>query len=270
LTNERQVAVRGLEGKVAVVAGGATLIGEHVVRRFVEYGTRVMVGDVNAEAGEALARELDPGVRFVSTDLTDDRAVQALVEATVEAFAGIDFVVNVAAVYIDEGFDSSRQDWLASFDVNVVGGVMLLKEAHPHLVRRGGGAVVNFASISGKVAQSGRWLYPVTKAAVLQVTRNEALDLAADKIRVNSVSPGWTWSSVIRELTGDDLEKTDRVAAPLHMLGRAGRPEEVADAVVFLCSDHATFITGTDVAVDGGYSALGPEGREVAISKLME
>jgi NAD(P)-dependent dehydrogenase (short-subunit alcohol dehydrogenase family) len=262
--------MRGLAGKVAVVGGGATLIGEKVVRSFVEYGTRVVVGDIDADAGEALAGELDRGVRFVRTDLTDDRAVQALVEATVDAFGGIDFVVNVAAVYIDEGFQSSRQDWLDSFNVNVVSGVMLLKEARPHLARRGGGAVVNFASISGKVAQSGRWLYPVTKAAVLQLTRNEALDLAADNIRVNSVSPGWTWSSVIRQLSGDDLDKTDRVAAPFHMLGRAGRPEEVADAVMFLCSDHAAFITGADIAVDGGYSALGPEQREAAISKLIE
>src|SRR5262245_44516717 len=262
--------MRGIEGKVAVVGGGATLIGEHVVRRFVDYGTRVVVGDIDADAGEALARELAPAVRFVCTDLTDDSAVDALVAATVEAYGGIDFVVNVAAVYMDEGFRSSRQNWLDAYNVNVVGGVMLLKAAHPHLVRRGGGAVVNFASISGKVAQSGRWLYPVTKAAVLQVTRNEALDLAADNIRVNSVSPGWTWSSVIRELSGDDPEKTDRVAAPFHMLGRAGRPEEVADAVVFLCSEHATFITGADIAVDGGYSALGPEQRDAAITKLME
>ena len=260
----------GLQGKVAIVAGGAPLIGEHVVRRFVECGTRVAIGDVDADNGERIAAELGPGVRFVRSDLTDDASVQALVDATVESFGGIDFVVNVATVYIDDGFASSRRDWLDSYDVNVVGGVMLLRAAHPHLVRRGGGAVVNFASISGKVAQAGRWLYPVTKAAVLQVTRNEALDLARDGIRVNSVSPGWTWSSVIRELSGGDPDKADRVAAPYHMLGRAGRPEEVADAVAFLCSDHATFITGADLPVDGGYSALGPEQTEAAITRLME
>jgi NAD(P)-dependent dehydrogenase (short-subunit alcohol dehydrogenase family) len=262
--------VKGIEGKVAVVGGGATLIGEHIVRRFAECGARVSVGDVDTGAGEALAERLGSAVRFVPTDLRDDGAIEALVDETVEALGGIDFVVNVAAVYVDDGFGSGRQDWLDSYDVNVVGGVMLLKAAHPHLVQRGGGAVVNVGSISGKVAQAGRWLYPVSKAAVLQLTRNEALDLAADNIRVNSVSPGWTWSSVIRELTGDDLEKADRVAAPFHMLGRAGRPEEVADAVLFLCSDHATFITGADIAVDGGYSALGPEQREAAITKLME
>jgi NAD(P)-dependent dehydrogenase (short-subunit alcohol dehydrogenase family) len=262
--------MRGLEGKVAVVSGGATMIGQHVARRFVGHGTRVVVGDVNAESGEGIARELDPDARFIETDITDDDAVQALVAGTVEAFGGIDFVVNVAVVYVDEGLESGRQDWLDSYDANVVGGVMLLKAAHPHMARRGGGAVVNFASISGKVAQAGRWLYPVTKAAILQLTRNEALDLAKDNIRVNSVSPGWTWSSVIQELSGDDLEKADRVAAPFHILGRTGRPEEVADAVMFLCSDDAAFITGADLPVDGGYSALGPEQTGAAITKLME
>ena len=104
----------------------------------------------------------------------------------------------------------------------------MAQAVHPHLVARGGGAIVNFASISAKVAQTGRWLYPVSKAALVQLTRNMAMDLAADSIRVNSVSPGWTWSKVMVELSGDDREKTDRVAAPFHLLGRVGDPEEVA------------------------------------------
>jgi NAD(P)-dependent dehydrogenase (short-subunit alcohol dehydrogenase family) len=262
--------MQGLDGKVAIVAGGATLIGEHVVRRFLDHGASVAIGDIDVEAGEELARGLGDRVRFVATDLRDDGQIQALVDATVEAFGGIDFLVNVAAVYVDDALEAAREDWLRSYDVNVVGGVMLLKAARPHMLRRGGGAVVNFGSISGKVAQAGRWLYPASKAAVLQLTRSEALDLAHDGIRVNSVSPGWTWSSVIRELSGDDIGKADRVAAPFHMLGRVGRPEEVADAVVFLCSDEARFVSGADLAVDGGYSALGPEQTEPAIAGLTE
>jgi len=96
------------------------------------------------------------------------------------------------------------------------------------------------------------------------------MDLAHDKIRVNSVSPGWTWSRVIKELAGGDKAKSNRVGGPFHLLGRIGEPEEVAEAVLFLCSDHASFITGTDLAVDGGYSAMGPEMAAPAIPKLME
>jgi NAD(P)-dependent dehydrogenase (short-subunit alcohol dehydrogenase family) len=171
---------------------------------------------------------------------------------------------------VDNALEASRKDWLESYNVNVVGSVMLLKAARPHMVKRGGGAVVNFGSISAKVAQTGRWLYPVTKAAILQLTRNEAMDLAKDKIRVNSVSPGWTWSRVMDELTHGDKDKTNRVGGPFHLLGRVGEPAEVAQAVLFLCSDHASFITGTDLAVDGGYSAMGPEMAAPAIPKLME
>jgi NAD(P)-dependent dehydrogenase (short-subunit alcohol dehydrogenase family) len=104
------------------------------------------------------------------------------------------------------------------------------------MVAAGGGAIVNFTSISAKVAQTGRWLYPVGKAALVQLTRNMAVDLAADKIRVNSVSPGWTWSKVMVELTGGDRAKTDHVAAPFHLPQRVGDPEEVAEVVVFLCT----------------------------------
>lgn len=258
--------MRGLEGKVAIVPGGATKIGAAIVAAFREAGTRVMIADINAEAGAALAGD---GVGFKQTDLRQDDQIAALVKETISQFGRIDFLVNVACSYLDNGVESTRAEWLESLDVNIVGSVMLMQAARAELAKNRG-AIVNFGSISSRVAQTGRWLYPVSKAAILQLTRNQAMDLAPEGIRVNAVSPGWTWSNIMDELTGGDRAKTDRVAAPFHLLKRTGDPAEVASTVLFLCSQEASFITGTDIRVDGGYTAMGPERAEPAIPLLME
>lgn len=258
--------MRGLKDKVAIVPGGATKIGQAVVAAFREHGAKVMVADINADAGSAMVRD---GVGFRETNLRDDKAIQTLVEETKAEFGRIDFLVNVACSYLDNGADSTRAEWLEALDVNVVGSVMLMQAARKELAANKG-AIVNFGSISSRVAQTGRWLYPVSKAAILQLTRNQAMDFAPDGIRVNAVSPGWTWSNIMDELTEGNREKTDKVAAPFHLLGRVADPEEVAAAVVFLCSDEASFITGTDIRVDGGYTAMGPERAAPAIPLLME
>ena len=259
-----------LDGKTAIVTGGATLMGRAVVRALHEAGASVAVADVDEAGGRSLAGELGEGVLFQPVDIRDDAEIEGFVGATVGRFGGIDALVNLACSYVDEGLASPRADWLESLDVNVVSAAMMTRAVVPYMRARGGGAIVNFTSISAKVAQTGRWLYPVGKAALVQLTRNMAMDLAADGIRVNSVSPGWTWSRVMVELSGDDREKTNRVAAPFHLLGRAGDPDEVASVVVFLAGDRASFVTGADWAVDGGYSAMGPEQAEPAIPKLMD
>lgn len=258
--------MRGIEGRTAIVTGGATLIGQAVVRAFVDRGANAAVADIDAEG----ARLLPDGVFFAETDIRDDAQIERFVADVVDQFDGLDFLVNLAVSYVDEGPDSTREQWLESLDVNVAGTALMSRVARPHLKASGKGAIVNFTSISAKVAQTGRWVYPVAKAAIAQLTRNMAMDYAGDGIRVNSVSPGWTWSRVMVEMTGDDRAKTDRVAAPFHLLGRVGDPEEVAEVVVFLCSDNASVVTGADYAADGGYSAMGPEQAEPAIPKLVE
>lgn len=260
----------GLKDKTAIVTGGATLIGAAVAAALHQSGARVVIADIDSEGGKRVSAELGEGVRFIATDITDDAQIEQCVTATVDAFGGVDILVNLACSYVDDGIESSRQDWNQSLGVNVVGAVMMSKACRPHMVARGGGSIVNFSSISAKVAQTGRWLYPVGKAAVAQLTRSMAMDLARDRIRVNSVSPGWTWSRVMDELSQGDRAKTDKVAAPFHMLGRVGDPEEVAQGVMFLCSRQASFITGTDLAIDGGYSAMGPEQGVPAIPLLAQ
>lgn len=262
--------LNGLSGKVAIVTGGATIIGAAVAKALHQAGVSVVIADIDEKNGQAQADALGENALFIACDIAVDEQINACVETTVNTFGGVDFLINLACSYLDDGIDSSRADWMTSFGINVVGGVMMMKACRPHMVSRGGGAIVNFGSISAKVAQTGRWLYPVSKAAILQLSRNMAMDLAADKIRVNSVSPGWTWSRIMDELTEGNREKTDAVAADYHLLGRVGDPSEIAQGVLFLCSDNASFITGTDLAIDGGYSAMGPEQAVPAIPRLVE
>jgi NAD(P)-dependent dehydrogenase (short-subunit alcohol dehydrogenase family) len=261
--------MKGIEGKIAIITGGASGLASGLVRGFVAAGARVVIADILEKEGVALATELGPLCRYLRTDLRRDADIDALVDFTAAEFGGVDFLVNAACTYADEGLGSDRAAWHNGFDVNLIGHVMLLRRALPHLRRSAGPAVVNFTSESAQVGLAGRWVYPATKAAIEQVTRSEALDLAEYGIRVNAVLPGWTEKPWHKTAPQEIVDRYNEMAARLHVLGRMGRMDEVADAVLFLCSDHASFMTGSCLRVDGGHSALGPQARETWLPKQM-
>jgi NAD(P)-dependent dehydrogenase (short-subunit alcohol dehydrogenase family) len=259
--------MRGLDGKVAIVTGGAASIGERISEAFHEAGTKVVVVARSADKGNAFARRLGGRVHYECADITVDADLDRIVRHAVERFGRIDFIINNACSYIDRGQYSTREEWLSTLNTNVVSGALLVEHARTELVKSKG-AVVNLSSISAYAAQTGRWTYPVSKAAILHLTRLQAMDYARDGIRVNTLVAGWTESDPISGLSGGDREKADRVAAEFHLLGRLGRAAEVAEGVLFLCSEHASFITGGELKVDGGYLAMGPEQTGPAIAKL--
>lgn len=245
-----------LDGRVAIVTGGASYVGAAIGAALIAAGARVVLADSDAGHGTEVAAEIGPQAIFVATDLSDDAQLDRLVATAFDMFGRLDILVGGAAVFDDERLDSSRDLWHRVLDINVVAAAVLTGKATARM--SAGGAVVHLASISGRSSQPNRVVYNVTKAALLMLVKTSAQQLASRGIRVNSVSPGWMWSRNIERRYGT-RERADLLGAEFHALGRIADPAEVAEAVLFLVSDRASFITGADLLVDGGYSAMGPE-----------
>ena len=238
-----------LKDKVAIITGGAAGIGRATAELFAEEGAKVVVADLlTTEDLEAL---------FVETDISNEDDCRRVCDEAVRAFGRLDILVNNAAVFVLKGLEATTDDWQRSLSVNIVGTAQMSKYASEHMKQSGGGAIVNLGSISSFIAQPSFIAYSSTKAAIVQMTRNMALDLAPFNIRVNCVCPGTILTRATENhmaLVGMSKEDFIAAEAPKHLLNRVGDPREVAYPILFLASDEASFITGTHLMVDGGFT----------------
>jgi NAD(P)-dependent dehydrogenase (short-subunit alcohol dehydrogenase family) len=253
-------AAPSLADRVAVVTGATSAIGAAIVTAFHDAATRVVFVGRNAERGAALERALgEETAVFVEADITADADLERIASTAADRFGGVDILVNNAVSYGDRGLETTRAEWLDALNVNVVSAALLTQHVVPLMRNRKHAAIVNIGSIGGKVGARDRATYPASKAALIQLTRNLAATLASDGIRANSVSPGWTWSDTLEAMVEGDRARADRVAQHFLAAATVGNPEDVAAAVLFLASPAAAFITGADLAVDGGFTMLGPD-----------
>ncbi|WP_155053949.1 SDR family NAD(P)-dependent oxidoreductase [Streptomyces blattellae] len=247
-------------GRGALVTGAASGIGAATAAELAGRGASVLCLDIDAD-GLARTTERIEAAGGHASGVTVDVADREAVEAAVGRLeAGLDFVVNCAVSFLARGLNVSTEDWDRVLAVNVRGISNVVQAAHPLLARADGAAIVNTASISAHIAQPSRWTYNATKGAIVTLTKCMAMDLAEDGIRVNVVSPGWIWTPEVARAAQGDRARWEPVWGRYHLLRRLGEPEEVARAIAFLLSSDASFITGAEVPVDGGYLAMGPEG----------
>ena len=237
-----------LEGKTALVTGAGRGIGKAIADRFAQEGARVARMD--------LAHSTSDGDLNLTVDVSDETAVQRAVSETQAAFGRIDILVNNAAADNSQTpvGDLTLDEWRRTIDVNLTG-VFLLSRAVIRMMRKtGGGVIVNVASQLGSVAVRNKAAYCASKGGVLQLTRAMALDHADDNIRVNSLSPGAVMTERLTKLYGSEEAASDALAR-FHPIGHIGLPSDVAGGAVFLASDDARFMTGSNLVIDGGYLA---------------
>lgn len=255
-----------LEGKVAIVTGGASGMGQATVLRFLAEGARVVVADFNAANGEAtlgLARAAGHGgnVRFLRTDVAREADVEAMVSCARDEFGRLDILFNNAGVggAIGPVWELEEEEWDYTFDVLVKGVFFGIKHGTRALRQQGeGGSIINTASVAGLSGGSGPLAYSAAKAAVINLSRAAAIQLAPDRIRVNAICPGFILTGLTKPAQAS-LDEAGRHLDGLQPWPQHGTGDDIAGAATFLASEDSRFVTGEALVVDGGLTALGPD-----------
>ena len=255
------------DGKVVIVTGGAYGIGRATALEFAREGAKVAVADINGEAGRATVSQLKAhqgdGL-LVEADVSRSSDCRRVVSETVSAFGGVDILFNNAGIQPPESYrtieETSEEMWDRILDVNLKSQFLMSKYAIPEIRNRGGGAIINTASVEGLQSEKLVSAYAASKGGILSLTRQLALEYASENIRVLAVCPGSIDTEMLRAVAateGGDIEATIRRYGSQHPIGRVGTGQDVANVVLFLASDKASFMTGEYVCVDGGFMAEG-------------
>jgi meso-butanediol dehydrogenase/(S,S)-butanediol dehydrogenase/diacetyl reductase len=250
-----------LKDKVAIITGGGSGFGEVTARLFAREGAAIMIADINGEAAQTVAGSIaaEGGqAAWARTDVTSSSSVEAMVQAALNRFGRVDILFNNAGI---EGFgtvvDTDENAWERIFAVHVRGTYLCSKYALPAMIEgRRGGSVVNVSSVAGLVGIRNMTAYSAAKGAILSMTRSMAVDFAQYGVRVNCVAPGTTMTPMGQRLVEGDTPEQLALRMSRYPLNRFGRPEEIANAVLFLASDESSYATGSCLVIDGGLTAV--------------
>ena len=249
----------GFKDKVALITGGSSGIGKATALAFAREGAKVAIADVQVDEGHALAQQIrDDGgeAEFILSDMSKPSDIETMVKIVVESFDRLDFAFNNAGVEGDQGntVDCTEENWNKVININLKGVWLCMKHEIPEMLKSGGGVIINCSSIAGLVGFPNMPAYVASKHGLVGLTKTAALENAKENIRVNAVCPGVIDTPMIDRYTHGN-EGVEAQLAAGEPVGRVGQPEEVAEAVLWLCSEKASFVTGHAMAVDGGWVA---------------
>ena len=250
-----------LQGKVSIITGAGSGLGKGIALVFAREGSKVVVAEIQEESGQAVSRQIKAEggeALFLRTDITRASEVEKMVEGTLKAYGRIDVLVNNAGINPSRTpvHETSEEAWDQTLAVNLKGAFLCSKYVLPAMIKQGGGSIIHVASVVGGMGCSDRAAYSASKGGMIALARNMAVDYAHYNIRVNSLSPGFVETDLTRiyfnKMRETEPQKLERIIGH-HPMGRLGRPEDEAYAALFLASDESPWVTGLDMAVDGGF-----------------